>query len=59
MALYAFKCEECAHEFEALEKFSDTDTRTCPHCYQNTAKRVMAVGSFRIYGAGAFKPNQR
>jgi putative FmdB family regulatory protein len=58
--LFAFKCEECAHEFEALEKFSeDTDSRTCPHCYQNKAKRVMAPANFMLYGAGVYKPSKR
>ncbi|MGB3304717.1 MAG: FmdB family zinc ribbon protein [Thermomicrobiales bacterium] len=32
MPKYAYRCTACAHEFEAVQKFSDDPLKFCPEC---------------------------
>lgn len=60
MPLYTYHCDDCARDVELLEPMNpDGDTRTCPGCMKDTAKRVMAPATFRLYGDGFYKPNKR
>jgi len=52
MPIYAYKCAECGHDHEALQKFSDAPLTDCPACGQPAlAKQVTAAG-FQLKGSG-------
>ena len=44
MPIYGYRCRSCGHEFEVLQKMSDTSLKTCPKCSGQLAKIVYAAG---------------
>ena len=52
MPIYAYRCTECGHAEDILQKMSDAPLTTCPACGQSTyAKQVTAAG-FQLKGSG-------
>lgn len=51
MPIYEYKCLQCSHEFEALQKFSDAPLGVCPKCNGAVKKRVSAT-TFQLKGSG-------
>lgn len=52
MPIYAYKCTDCGHEKEVLQKISDAPLTDCPDCGQpSMAKQVTAAG-FQLKGSG-------
>ena len=57
MPIYEYKCDECNHQFEKIQKFSDKPLDQCPECEYFTLHRVPSyTSSFRIGGLGVHKP---
>jgi putative FmdB family regulatory protein len=44
MPIYGYRCGNCGHEFEVLQKMSDAPLKTCPKCSGQLAKIVYAAG---------------
>src|SRR5437763_990537 len=44
MPIYGYRCRTCGHEFEVLQKMSDTPLKTCPKCSGQLAKIVYPAG---------------
>ena len=44
MPIYGYRCGNCGHEFEVLQKMSDVPLKTCPKCSGQLAKMVYAAG---------------
>src|SRR6266567_1802608 len=40
MPIYGYRCRNCGHEFEVLQKMSDAPLKTCPKCSGQLAKIV-------------------
>jgi putative FmdB family regulatory protein len=55
MPIYAFECTTCGHSFDRLQKLSDADPDTCPHCGAVTVKRQVTAPSFRLAGGGWYE----
>jgi putative FmdB family regulatory protein len=52
MPIYAYRCTECGHEFDVLQKVSDAPLTDCPECQRPAlAKQVTAAG-FHLKGSG-------
>jgi len=52
MPIYAYRCAECGHELEALQKVFDAPLTECPACHRPAlAKQVTAAG-FQLKGSG-------
>jgi putative FmdB family regulatory protein len=52
MPIYAYKCADCGHEHEVLQKISDAPLTDCPDCGRpSLAKQVTAAG-FQLKGTG-------
>lgn len=52
MPIYAYRCSNCGHEQDVLQKMSDAPLTQCPACGQSTyAKQVTAAG-FQLKGSG-------
>ena len=45
----------CGHSFDRLQKLSDPDPDTCPHCGAHTVKRQLTAPSFRLSGSGWYE----
>jgi len=55
MPIYAFRCEQCGHDFDRLQKLSDPDPETCPSCNAASVKRALTAPSFRLAGGGWYE----
>lgn len=44
MPIYGYRCRNCGHEFEVLQKMSDAPLKTCPKCSGQLAKIVYPAG---------------
>ena len=55
MPIYAFRCEQCGHDFDRLQKLSDPDPETCPSCGAASVKRAVTAPSFRLAGGGWYE----
>ena len=48
MPIYEYRCDDCEHQFEALQKMSDDALLDCPACNQSALKKLLSAGGFRI-----------
>ncbi|HJR74494.1 MAG TPA: zinc ribbon domain-containing protein [Luteimonas sp.] len=55
MPIYAFRCAECGHEFDRLQKLSDPDPDTCPDCGAHAVGRQVTAPTFRLSGSGWYE----
>ncbi|MDG9729347.1 zinc ribbon domain-containing protein [Ignatzschineria sp. RMDPL8A] len=55
MPIYAYRCEECNHELEALQKMSDDPLVKCPQCQKPALKKLISAASFRLKGDGWYE----
>jgi len=51
MPLYEYKCTVCHKHTEKIQKFSDPEITTCPHC-GGELKRVLSAPAFALKGGG-------
>lgn len=52
MPIYEYECRGCGHEWDELEKISDSPKRKCPSCGALKAKRLVSRSSFVLKGSG-------
>jgi putative FmdB family regulatory protein len=52
MPIYEYRCSSCAHELEALQKFSDAPLATCPSCHADTLVKLVSAAGFQLKGSG-------
>lgn len=55
MPIYAYQCQSCGHELEALQKISDVPLTDCPECKQATLNKQVTAAAFRLSGAGWYE----
>ncbi len=51
MPLYEYECQACRKHTEKIQKFSDPEITTCPHC-GGALKRVISAPAFSLKGGG-------
>ena len=44
MPIYGYRCRNCGHEFEILQKMSDSPLKTCPKCSGELQKILYPAG---------------
>ncbi len=52
MPIYEFVCQQCGHEFERIQSFSDTSTPECPHCAAVEVNRQVSRPAIHFKGSG-------
>ncbi|HEV2140738.1 MAG TPA: FmdB family zinc ribbon protein, partial [Candidatus Dormibacteraeota bacterium] len=51
MPTYGYRCSNCGHEFEILQRITDEPLKTCPKCQGKLTKKLYPVGiSFKGSG---------
>ena len=55
MPIYEYFCEQCGHEFEALQKMSDPPLGNCPACEKEALKKKISAPGFRLSGSGWYE----
>jgi putative FmdB family regulatory protein len=51
MPIYEYRCLDCDHEFERMQKFSDPPLKTCPIC-DGTVQKLISRSAFHLKGDG-------
>ena len=52
MPIYAYRCEQCGHQQDVLQKMSDPLLVTCPECGQATYRKQVTAAGFQLKGSG-------
>ena len=52
MPIYEYRCKECEHEVEALQKLSDPPLVTCPACGKPALQKLVSAAGFHLKGSG-------
>ncbi|TVZ38199.1 putative FmdB family regulatory protein [Alteromonadaceae bacterium 2753L.S.0a.02] len=55
MPIYEYRCEDCGHELEALQKISDAPLVDCPECQTASLKKKVSAAAFRLKGGGWYE----
>lgn len=58
MPTYQYRCTECGHDLEAVQKFSDAALTECPNCHGQLRKIFNAVGVV-FKGSGFYRTDSR
>lgn len=52
MPIYEFACQDCGHEFEKIQSFSDSSTPACPNCQGQRVQRRLSAPAIHFKGSG-------
>ena len=55
MPIYDYKCSDCGHQIEVIQKFSDEPKTLCSECGKETLKKMVSAPSFRLKGGGWYE----
>ena len=55
MPIYEYRCQECGHELEALQKISADPLKDCPDCGAPALKKRISAVGFRLKGSGWYE----
>ena len=55
MPIYEYRCDNCGHELEAIQKISDDPLKECPKCEQDSLKKKISAAGFRLKGGGWYE----
>ena len=55
MPIYEYKCAECGHTLEAIQKFSDEPLKECPGCKKLALEKQLSASAFRLKGSGWYE----
>ena len=55
MPIYEYKCDECDHQLEKLQKISDDPARTCPECGKDGLRKLVSAAAFKLKGTGWYE----
>lgn len=52
MPIYAYRCAECGHAKDVLQKLSDAPLTTCPACHAEAFQKQITAAGFQLKGSG-------
>ncbi len=55
MPIYEYKCKECDHRLEKIQKMSDDPLTDCPECEKPALAKVVSASSFKLKGTGWYE----
>ena len=55
MQIYEYKCTECGHVLEVIQKISDSPLKKCPACNQMSLVKQVTAASFKLQGTGWYE----
>lgn len=55
MPIYEYRCDQCGHELEKLQKMSGKPLKDCPACEKPGLRRLISAVSFRLKGSGWYE----
>lgn len=54
MPVYTYHCENCGHEFDRHQSFSDDALKACPNCKKHTLQKVYRPAGVVFKGSGFY-----
>ena len=55
MPIYEYKCTECEHRLEKLQRMSDDALKDCPECGKPALTKLVSATSFKLKGTGWYE----
>jgi putative FmdB family regulatory protein len=55
MPIYEYRCGQCGHEFETMQKVSEAPLEVCPACNERALKKKVSAAAFRLKGSGWYE----
>ena len=55
MPIYEYRCENCGHELEAIQKISEAPLVDCPQCEAARLRKKISAVAFRLKGSGWYE----
>lgn len=55
MPIYEYRCQDCRHELERIQKISDAPLTDCPDCGRASLRRLISAPGFRLKGSGWYE----
>ena len=55
MPIYEYRCNNCGHEFDTLQKVSDEPLKVCPECNEPQLVKKVSAAGFRLKGGGWYE----
>ncbi len=52
MPIYAYRCTECGHELDVLQKISEAPLTDCPACHRPALTKKLTAAGFQLKGSG-------
>lgn len=52
MPIYEYRCADCGHQKEVLQKISDAPIGTCPACGSTSFSKMLTAAGFQLKGSG-------
>ncbi len=52
MPIYSYRCENCGHQQDVLQKMSDPLLVDCPSCGQPSYRKQVTAAGFQLKGSG-------
>ena len=52
MPIYSYRCEQCGHQQDVLQKMSDPLLVTCPACGADAYRKQVTAAGFQLKGSG-------
>jgi putative FmdB family regulatory protein len=59
MPIYEYRCLECSHQEEHLQKLSEAPLTVCPSCGKPTYKKLLSAAGFQLKGSGWYATDFR
>ncbi len=55
MPIYEYRCDDCGHQLEKLQKLSDAPLTDCPQCNSQGLRKLISAAGFRLSGSGWYE----
>lgn len=55
MPIYEYRCEDCGHEMDTLQRLGDEPLVDCPECGRPSLKKLISAAGFRLKGGGWYE----
>lgn len=52
MPIYEYRCTDCGHRLEGLQRLADAPLLVCPACGKETLTKLMSAVGFHLKGSG-------
>ena len=59
MPIYEYRCLECSHQEEHLQKISEPPIEVCPSCGKPAYKKLLSAAGFQLKGSGWYATDFR